>query len=244
MKAMLKQKAPIAVLVLWCVALLAFREWYSGSRLFDFLYWNLGLAVIPFFAASLLRVLPDRTRFLLPKALFFATWFIFLPNAPYLVTDLMHLRISHGMPIWFDVVLFGSYAATGMLVCYASVADVEAALAPRLGLAAKAAGIGALLLCGFGIYLGRVERWNSWDLLTSPKALARQSLHPLAHPVAHHGAWEISIVYGVGLVLGYLALKAVSSSIGASERGVAFWGPMSVPSATLSERTRLGRRRH
>ncbi len=46
--------------------------------------------------------------------------------------------------------------------------------------------VGAVALSSFGIYLGRVQRWNSWDVFARPGSLfgdlARGLLHPLSHP--------------------------------------------------------------
>ena len=207
---LLKQKLPIVALIVWCVVMLGVRMWYAHSSLYDFLLWNLALAVVPFATAFVMRALPSSRILLIPKMLLFAMWFAFLPNAPYLVTDLVHLHPASPVPFWFDIAMFGSFAATGALLGYAAVADVETVLSAAIGRAgATVVAFGSLLLCGFGIYVGRFLRWNSWDVLSSPRTLAAEALHQLAHPLSHPGAWEVSSVYGVGLVLGYVALRSL-----------------------------------
>ena len=73
-------------------------------------------------------VLYDRARrgsrglaLVLPVAL----WLAFLPNAPYLVTDFMLLRVVSGMPVWFDVAMLASFAWTGLLLGFGSVYLVQ-----------------------------------------------------------------------------------------------------------------------
>jgi uncharacterized membrane protein len=210
MHSLLKEKLPIVALVLWCVAMLGVRMWYADSTLNGFLLWNLTLAVVPFAAAFGMRALPSGAVTLVPKIALAVTWFAFLPNAPYLVTDLVHLHPMPPVPFWFDVAMFGSFAATGALLGYAAVADVENVLSAVSGRAVAATvAFGSLILCGFGIYLGRFLRWNSWDVLSSPRTLAAQIVHELAHPLSHPGAWQVSAVYGGGLVLGYAALRSL-----------------------------------
>lgn len=219
MYSLLKEKAPISLLVVWCVAMLGVRMWYSHSSLNGFLLWNLTLAVVPFVAAATIRAMPSSKILLVPKLVLLATWLAFLPNAPYLVTDLMHLGPAAPVPFWFDVALYGSYAATGVLLGYSAVADVESWLSGVIGRGGAATvALGALLLCGFGIYLGRFLRWNSWDVLSSPHRLASQAAHQLAHPLSHPSAWEVSAVYGVGLALGYIALRSLAPALRADAR--------------------------
>jgi len=144
----------------------------SGGRAFTFMIWNLFLACIPyglsFFAAAIDRA-PWRWRGLAAGALA-VPWLAFLPNAPYLVTDLLHLRSSAGVPIWYDVGMFACFAWAGCLLGVASVESMRRLLAARVG--APLAYAAALLvsgLCALGIYLGRVVRLNSWDLLLRPR---------------------------------------------------------------------------
>jgi uncharacterized membrane protein len=66
--------------------------------------------------------------------------------------------------------------------------------------------IAALLLSGFGIYVGRFLRWNSWDTLTNPRGLVLDAGHQVIHPLSYPRALGVTVVYGVGLLLGYIAL--------------------------------------
>jgi len=210
MRDALRQKVPLFALVGWYVALLGVRMWYSGGRGNAFLLWNLFLAVVPVLAATGLQVLDRRDGRVVAKALLFLVWLAFLPNAPYLVTDFVHLSQTPPVPQWYEVALFSSFAATGALLCFAAVADVQGVIASRFGrVLGWVTAVGALLLCGFGIYLGRFLGWNSWDLVTAPSTLAHEVAYQLTHLRPHDPTWQVSIVYGIGLVLGYIALRSM-----------------------------------
>jgi len=189
-----------ALLLAWCAALLFARVWRAESLMYAFLVWNLFLAVIPFAAASRL----ERERSPVRQTMWLGLWLAFLPNAPYLVTDFVHLRARPPVPVWFDIALLTSCAATGLLLAYTSVADVQHFIAKRFGAPmAWAAATSALILSGAGIYLGRFQRWNSWDILANPVAIVL-SIRPRAV--------SVTLVYGVGLVVGYLAFRALSAA--------------------------------
>lgn len=210
----LKHKAPLAALCVWCVALLVVRSLYAGRVQFAFLVWNLFLAAIPVVMALVFAALARRKAFPALQVGAFAVWLAFLPNAPYLVTDFIHLSSRPPVPLWFDVALISSFAATGVLLGYSSVADVEAVVAERFGRrVGTAVALGSLGLCGFGIYLGRFLRWNSWDLVTSPATLAREVLGQLLNPLAYPRGLVVSLIYGLALMLGYVALHGFARSL-------------------------------
>ena len=151
-------------------ALLIGRVALSGGPLFLFLGWNLILAWVPLLAVLPLAALRGpslRDRLLaLP---FLGVWLAFLPNAPYLLTDVQHLAERAPVPLWCDAVLLGAFAVAGLTLTAASVYASWRAIAqvytPFLAHASLVA-VGPLV--GLGMYLGRFLRWNSWDLVTRP----------------------------------------------------------------------------
>ena len=166
--------AALALLSLFSVALVLARYAYSEEQRFGWLIWNLFLAWIPFGLAILVY---DRHRAgagavsLLPLG---ALWLLFLPNAPYIITDFKHLEPTAHVPLWFDVVVIAAPAWTGMLLGFLSLFLVQAVVSRMAGRAVGwVVAIAALGLSSFGVYLGRVLRWNSWDVLTDPGLLAQ-----------------------------------------------------------------------
>ena len=133
------------------------------------LVWNLFLAWIPLLLALFVY---DRYRRGTPIARLvppLVLWLLFLPNAPYIVTDFVHLSATRVPPLWFDGVELSAFAWTGMLLGFVSLYLVHAVLRHRFGAPAGwLVVLFVLALASAGVYLGRVKRWNSWDLLTQP----------------------------------------------------------------------------
>ena len=91
---------------------------------------------------------------------------------------------------------------TGLLLAYVSMADVQRFIARRFGEArAWAVAASAMLLSGVGIYLGRFLRFNTWDLLTNPIAIVASIRGKVV---------SVTLVYGFGLLVGYLAFRALA----------------------------------
>lgn len=141
---------------------------HERSTALAFLAWNLFLAWIPFGLSGLL----PHTRHRLAGGLLLGLWLLFLPNAPYLITDFIHLRARPPVPVWVDTLLFFLFAWTGLMLGLLSLLRVHLYLRqfyqPRQAHYLIA---GFILASSFGLYLGRVERWNSWDALLSPLAV-------------------------------------------------------------------------
>ena len=196
----------------WIAALLVVRIGLTGSPFGLFLVWNLVLAAVPLVASTAIVRL-DARRAPVPALLALgAVWLLFLPNAPYLLTDLVHLAHRPPVPFAFDLGLLLSAAGTGLLAGYVSLADVQGVVARRLG--ARLAGAfaaGALFLSAFGIYLGRDLRWNSWDVVTAPGVLLSDVAERLLDPLAHPGTVATTLVYGGMLTLGYVVLRALAA---------------------------------
>ena len=207
-----RRLALAALLGGWCALLLGVRLVLSGSAFGLFLAWNLVLAAVPLVASTLLVRLDRRGAGGAVLLALGALWLLFFPNAPYILTDLVHLRARTPVPFWYDLALLLSAAGVGLLSAYVSLADVQGVVARRWGARAGwASAVGALFLAAFGVYLGRVLRWNSWDVVTAPLGVARDVLDPVLNPGAHLVAVVVTLVFGGMLTAGYVALRAVAA---------------------------------
>jgi uncharacterized membrane protein len=210
---------PLALVLALCAAacgVLVAARWAVGGRLvYLFLPWNLFLAGLPFAFALLAsvaheRLAAGRARTMVLGSLV-ALWLLFFPNAPYLVTDLVHLHAGvGGAPRWYDAVLFGAFAATGVAAGLASLLLVHGLVVRRRGaLAGWLVVVAASSLGGFGVCIGRFARLNSWDVLVRPGRLLLTLLDPLLDPAAHQRTLVASALYGGFILLGYLAVAAM-----------------------------------
>ena len=158
------------------VLAIALRVTVTGSPRLGFLVWNLFLAWIPVVAALALPLASRaRPRFLrrAGTGAVLLVGLAFLPNAPYLVTDGVHLR-GHHHGLWglFDACVLGACGLLGVALGAFALRRAVGALGfsadSRRGRAIGALGIA---LSGYGIYLGRTLRLNSWDAFTDPRVL-------------------------------------------------------------------------
>jgi uncharacterized membrane protein len=192
-----------------CAALLLVRGWYAQGLRFRFLAWNLVLAVIPALAAAAMAR-ADRGRRPALVALWGVVWLLFLPNAPYLITDLVHLEPRSPVPYWFDIGLFAAFAGAGVLAAFSSFGDVQQVANRHFGRWTGWTVVAiASFAAGFGIELGRMGRWNSWDVLTQPKDLLREILARVVDPWAHPRAFAVAMLYGSVLLFGYVAMRVM-----------------------------------
>src|SRR5262249_22497374 len=113
-------------------------------------------------------------------------WLVFFPNAPYLITDIIHLRPRAYAPFWFDLIVLVAFAWTGFILGLVSLVLMQEVIRSFAGgLVSWLFAFIALALSSFGIYLGRFLRWNSWDLLLNPFALLGEILRGARHPLLH-----------------------------------------------------------
>lgn len=80
-----KTYAIITISMLFSLILLMVRMKITQSFFYLFLVWNLFLAVIPFAISTYLIGSPKPNKYAL--FFWFGLWLLFLPNAPYMVTD-------------------------------------------------------------------------------------------------------------------------------------------------------------
>jgi len=191
------------------VALVTARFVVSRQFAYFNLVWNIFLAWLPLSFAFLAGRFRASRRGLLACAFL---WLLFLSNSPYLVTDLVHLKPRPPVPLWFDILLLQSFVLTGLSLRFLSVYLMHRLVAHSFGWRAGWIFTWLILgLTGFGIYLGRFDRWNSWAVFVSPVALSRYICDVVVHPRANKTAVVFSMLCGVFLLLTYFAFYALTA---------------------------------
>jgi uncharacterized membrane protein len=192
---------------LFCVALVLLRFAESGSTNFMGLIWNLFLAWIPFVLAVAVY---DRWRRHGPGAVLLvlgALWLLFFPNAPYIVTDFVHLERTADAPYWYDAVTVSAFAWTGLLLGFGSLFLVQTVVRQWRGVLSGwiFAGV-ALALGSVGIYLGRFLRLNSWDAVEHPSLLPRIAHAVARDPFTYGEAIGVTVLFTLALGFAYVLL--------------------------------------
>ncbi|MEW4922940.1 DUF1361 domain-containing protein [Algibacter sp. 2305UL17-15] len=197
-----KTFSTLSVSMLFSIVLLMVRMKLTHSFFYLFLVWNLFLAAIPFAITTYLVSLPKLNKFVL--ALWFSVWLLFLPNAPYIVTDLLHLKISNTSFLWLDILVVLSFAFNGLILFFISLKDMKAILASFIS-KAKTDYLTTFIffLTGFGVYLGRFLRYNSWEILSNPKYLFVDITTIVLQPFSNQEAWLFTILFGAFLSIGF-----------------------------------------
>jgi uncharacterized membrane protein len=174
---------------------------------FAFLTWNLFLAWVPFLLAFMLYAAHRAgiaSVWLVPGMFM---WVLFLPNAPYLITDYIHLEQDSRVPLWYDFALLGAFSVSGLLLGFASVYLVQDIVTSRAGAVAGWVTTGtAFALCAVGIYVGRVLRFNSWDALQEPGALIELAVLRLGDPLGNTFLLAVIVLFTTFLASLYVAM--------------------------------------
>ncbi len=205
--------AGLAVASALCILFELLRELHYGDRDYRFLLWNLFLAWIPVLLA--LRIY-DRYRDgaglarLAPLA---ALWLLFLPNAPYILTDFVHLQPTARTPLWLDGAILSAFGWTGLLLGFVSIYLVHAVARHRLGERAAWSFVAGILgLVSAGVCLGRFLRWNSWDLLFTPGRRLTELVAHLGDPGAVTRAGVLTLLLTGLLASGYFTFYVLVGS--------------------------------
>jgi uncharacterized membrane protein len=183
--------------------------WMRDSH-YAFLIWNLFLAWMPMIFALLARehLKEDANpgwRFIA----FGAAWLLFFPNAPYIFTDIIHLRLFYSH-FWVDLMLILINALTGLIIGFVSLYLMQSAVRRMMGeLASWLFIVAVALLSGFGICLGRFLRLNSWDVVAPGKMF-----HLIGSWATESSAFPSSMVFSMlfaaFVFIAYLMLYALT----------------------------------
>jgi uncharacterized membrane protein len=201
-----KKYAALSIMLAFSYAIVQYRVEQTDVRVFRFFWWNLLLAIIPYLTSEALEGAVWK------KVLLGFVTVLFLPNAPYMITDLFHLRTRAEFPLWYDTMLLFWFAAIGVVLFYLALFNLERAIQRHFNVLITQLAVGIIcLLNGFGIYLGRFLRFNSWDLMSNYDELAESVLDRIINPSVHTRTLGVTLLYGGTLLLGFWMIKLYKS---------------------------------
>ena len=152
--------------------------------IYKFILWNLFLAMIPLAFAALFHVsLSNKSKIGFREIILGVLWLLFFPNAPYLITDLLHINAmpfyevgiaSIGIEYWISLLHVGGGVIFGLFAGMYSLMIIHKIIMAKMGTITG----NIILLCicmlsGYGVYIGRFVRLNSWDILNPLYVLER-----------------------------------------------------------------------
>ena len=199
------------------------RWWVESTRgvigeNYRWMSWNLLLAALPLVLSRVLFSGPATPAPPPARRIFWwsgvVLFVLFLPNAPYVTTDLIHFfaTIRRGAtdgeiaaaiaPVYALFIVAGLMAYERSLTALRRF--VAASGRPRSGLPIE---LILHLLSAVGVYLGRITRVNSWHVVTAPTELVGH-VHSLAHPFAVAAVVSLTVVF----VCATFAIRAIENS--------------------------------
>ncbi|WP_348799672.1 DUF1361 domain-containing protein [Flavobacterium adhaerens] len=193
----------------YCLILLFIRAKLTHTFYHFFLVWNLFLAFVPYLFISYLKTQTAIESNKIKTFILLVLWLLFLPNSFYILTDLIHLTQSYHNRFWFDLIVISSYALIGFTIGILSLIEFENIIKNYISpLITNLIMPIICFLSGIGIYLGRILRFNSWDIMSSPMEL----FYALLNTFTTLDAMLFSFYFGAYIYLFYF-LKKVYSSI-------------------------------
>lgn len=171
----------------------------------SFMVWNSFLALVPLVLSFwLFRGRGSHAR-KFPWWIGLVVFIAFLPNAPYVLTDIIHLvnDIRGGQSAWaVGLILVPQYSlfiGLGIVAYTLSLVNLGRYLS-REGNSCWVWPAELTLhgLSAIGIYLGRFLRFNSWDLVTKPDTVVSDTLSLLLTK------WPLAVMIATFLIIAVL----------------------------------------
>jgi uncharacterized membrane protein len=211
LKGFYDRKKLIKVFMLLCFGaflLVLLRQFLPTGKSYLFLLWNLFLALIPLVISTLIAHRHNMPGAGKPNMALSLGWLVFFPNAPYMLTDYVH--VFYGGQAYFTLNLFtwAYIALIAFAAALISLNDISNVLQQHYHYSLVYLVI--LIIClvtGFGIYLGRDLRFNSWDVLIKPHDILNESINSFRNPYAAFYTWVRASIISLLLFGAYLVLK-------------------------------------
>lgn len=167
---------------------------------YNFLIWNIILALIPFDLALLIRYFK---KYRVVQILITIIWLVFFPNAMYMVTDFSHLSsIGTGLMTetqFFNYAILAVGVLTGLILGISSAHIVGRVYYQKLSTIWTIMFYVVLsFVSAYGIYLGRFLRINSWEIVSDPQKVIKLfmssiSMHSLVFVISF-GALQFALL--------------------------------------------------
>jgi uncharacterized membrane protein len=197
----------VIYLTILAVVLNVLRVIIWGKISLIYILWNILLAFVPFFISFILLSLSKEKK--LSKIIFiigFILWMLFIPNAPYIVTDFIHLGEIRSVPMIYDVFLIFSSASVGLMLGFHSFFHIEQIIKTKYSPRVTSLIMGLIMIIiSFGIYLGRFMRFNSWDVFVNHTSLIKNVWKIFSQSTANT---EVFLYTGLFFFFLYLSYKA------------------------------------
>lgn len=198
----------ILFLLLFSLILNLLRVFVFNTTTFIYLFWNIFLAFVPFFISYVLFLRTNKNNITKPFFIIgFILWFLFLPNAPYVVTDFIHLGRIYTVPVMYDIFLLASASYVSLMFGLYSLIHMEKILNLRFSNKNTNIIIAVIILfCSFGIYLGRFLRFNSWDFFINHKFLI-SSIYKVSTSGDGLSMYAYTILFFTFIYIAYISFK-------------------------------------
>jgi uncharacterized membrane protein len=157
----------LALITVYNLLTLFIRNIAEGNSNLNFLIWNLFLAFLPLLFAWLIYQFAARMNKVLIILCTFV-WLLFYPNAPYMISDLIHIQQLNPM-VLYDALIIFSFAILALFFGFYSLKIIHVLYKQIAGKKVAHTVVWvSIILSSAGIYLGRILRLNSWDFFTHP----------------------------------------------------------------------------
>lgn len=192
-----KQNANLIILGILSITLLLLRVKLTHDMYLLFLIWNLFLGYIPYSLSSEIKAtVPGTYKFYL----LLLGWLLFIPNSFYLLTDFVHLHHFSDLQYLFDALLLTCFSIAGFYAGISSMLHIRSLLEMKYShKTCRRLLISLCYISAFGVYLGRILRFNSWDILSNPVKLSATILKSLDN----FHVYEFTFLFGTFIVIVY-----------------------------------------
>lgn len=202
-----KLSTTIFISSIFSLLLLIYKETYP------FMIWNLLLALIPLFLSNLLVLLEKKIKFKIILLPLFILWLLFFPNSPYMITDFLHLSYLGKWDKFnnlYNVLVLFSSVWSGLIAGLFSIYQVHFIIEKYMSkILSWLVIVFIFALSGFGIYIGRFSRLNSWDILQNYSSVIKLIIDFTHKLYANNSLIEFVIVISILSLICYITFCSI-----------------------------------